>query len=259
MAAKRDGGEILVGLDIGTTKVAAVVGELTDNGIEVIGVGQQLCKGSRKGLALNIEQTAASIKETIHEAEQMAGCQIGSVHVGISGPHVQGIDMSGLVAVKGGEVTNDDVERVKERYKQHQWANHDAMMRAFPGVPAMLDAVAARGARMAVVTSKLEPSARRSLDFLGLSHHFEAVVGLEATERHKPDPQPLLLAASNGGLDLARTVYVGDSIHDMAAGRAAGMKTIAALWGPSEREELARAGADELAVHPADLLTIIGA
>jgi cell division protein FtsA len=114
MAAKRDGGEILVGLDIGTTKVAAVVGEVTDNGIEVIGVGQQLCKGSRKGLALNIEQTAASIKETIHEAEQMAGCQIGSVHVGISGPHVQGIDMSGLVAVKGGEVANEDVERVKE-------------------------------------------------------------------------------------------------------------------------------------------------
>jgi cell division protein FtsA len=114
MVAKREGGEILVGLDIGTTKVAAVVGEVGDDGIEVIGVGQQVCKGTRKGLALNIEQTAASIRETIHEAEQMAGCRIGAVHVGISGPHVQGIDMSGLVAVKGGEVAEEDVERVKE-------------------------------------------------------------------------------------------------------------------------------------------------
>ena len=74
-----------------------------------------------------------------------------------------------------------DVERVKERYKEHQWAHHDAMVRAFPGVPELLDALTARGVRMAVVTSKLEPSARRSLDFLGLSRHFELVVGLEAT------------------------------------------------------------------------------
>ena len=114
MAAKRDGGEILVGLDVGTTKVAAVVGEVTDDGVEVIGVGQQLCKGARRGLALNIEQTAASIRETIREAEQMAGCQINVVHVGISGPHIQGLDMSGLVAVKGGEITAEDVDRVKE-------------------------------------------------------------------------------------------------------------------------------------------------
>jgi len=114
MAVKREAGEILVGLDIGTTKVAAVVAEVGENGVEVIGVGQQLCKGSRKGMALNIEQTAVSIREAVHEAEQMAGCRINAVHVGISGPHVQGMDMSGLVAVKGGEVTAEDVERVKE-------------------------------------------------------------------------------------------------------------------------------------------------
>jgi cell division protein FtsA len=132
MAVKREGGEILVGLDIGTTKVAAVVGEVTDQGVEVIGIGQQLCRGSRKGLALNIEQTAASIKETIREAEQMAGCQIGSVHVGISGPHVQGLDMSGLVAVKGGEVTAEDVDRVKENARAFKLPQDREILHVLP-------------------------------------------------------------------------------------------------------------------------------
>jgi cell division protein FtsA len=114
MAAKRDAGEILVGLDIGTTKVAAVVGEVTAEGVEVIGVGQQLSRGFRKGLALNIEQTAAAIKQTVAEAAQMAGCQIGVVHVGLSGQHLEGRDSSGLVAVKNGEVGAEDVSRVLE-------------------------------------------------------------------------------------------------------------------------------------------------
>jgi pyrophosphatase PpaX len=150
-----------------------------------------------------------------------------------------------------------DVERVKERYKQHQWANHDAMVRAFPGVPAMLDAVAARGARMAVVTSKLEPSARRSLDFLGLSHHFEAVVGLEATERHKPDPAPVLHAVGRLGARPDEAAFVGDSPHDVIAGNAAGVATVATLWGPFGREELARARPKAWADRPEDVLPVL--
>lgn len=114
MAAKRDGGEILVGLDIGTTKVAAVVGEVTEHGVEVIGVGQQLCKGFRRGTVINIEQTAQSIRGAIAEAAQMAGCEIGVVHVGISGQHIEALDSTGLITVKGGEVSADDVARVLE-------------------------------------------------------------------------------------------------------------------------------------------------
>jgi len=150
-----------------------------------------------------------------------------------------------------------DVERVKERYKQHQWANHDAMVRAFPGVPEMLDALGARGARMAVVTSKLEPSARRSLDFLGLADHFECVVGLEATEKHKPDPAPVRYALERLGARPEEAAFVGDSPHDVIAGNAAGVATVATLWGPFSREELARAGPRGWAERPGDVMGVL--
>jgi pyrophosphatase PpaX len=150
-----------------------------------------------------------------------------------------------------------DVERVKERYKEHQWANHDAMVRAFPGVPEMLDALGARGARMAVVTSKLEPSARRSLDFLGLADHFECVVGLEATEKHKPDPAPVRYALERLGARPEEAAFVGDSPHDVIAGNAAGVATVATLWGPFSREELARAGPRGWAERPGDVMGVL--
>ena len=150
-----------------------------------------------------------------------------------------------------------DVERVKERYKEHQWANHDAMVHAFPGVPALLDSLSGRGVRMAVVTSKLEPSARRSLDFLGLSRHFELVVGLEATEKHKPDPAPVRYAVERLGARPDEAAFVGDSPHDVLAGNAAGVATVAALWGPFGREELARARPRAWAERPEDVLWIL--
>jgi pyrophosphatase PpaX len=150
-----------------------------------------------------------------------------------------------------------DVERLKERYKVHQWAHHDAMVRAFPGVPELLDALAARGVRMAVVTSKLEPSARRSLDFLGLTRHFELVVGLEATVRHKPDPAPVLHAIGRLGARPEEAAFVGDSPHDVVAGNAAGVATVAALWGPFSREELERVRPRAWAGAPGDVLGVL--
>jgi cell division protein FtsA len=98
----------------------------------VIGVGQQLCTGFRKGLALNIEQTAASIRAAVHEAHEMSGCQIASVHVGISGQHVQGMDASGLVAVKGSEVSPDDVERVKTSARAINLPRERAILHVLP-------------------------------------------------------------------------------------------------------------------------------
>ncbi|MDI7267670.1 MAG: cell division protein FtsA [Myxococcota bacterium] len=132
MAARRDGGEILVGLDIGTTKVAAVVGEVTERGIDVIGVGQQMCKGFRRGTVINIDQTAASIRAAVAEAAQMSGCEIGVVHVGISGQHVQALDSTGLVAVKGGEVTPDDVARVLENARAQNLPRDREILHAVP-------------------------------------------------------------------------------------------------------------------------------
>ena len=150
-----------------------------------------------------------------------------------------------------------DVALLRERYKEHQWAHHDSMVRAFPGVPEVLDALAARGVRMAVVTSKLESSARRSLEFLGLVRYFEAVVGLESTVRHKPDPEPVRHALDRLEAVADGAAFVGDSPHDVVAGNAAGVATVAALWGPFTRDELAPAHPRAWAARVSDLLPVL--
>jgi len=108
--AKRE--ELIVGLDIGTTKIAAVVGELTDDGLNVIGVGTHPSSGLKKGVVVNIDSTVASIKHAIEEAEHMAGVEISSVYVGIAGAHIKGLNSHGVVAVKGKEVRELDVQEV---------------------------------------------------------------------------------------------------------------------------------------------------
>jgi pyrophosphatase PpaX len=107
-----------------------------------------------------------------------------------------------------------------------------------------------------VVTSKVEWAAKLTYERYGLQEFLSVFVFHDDTERHKPDPEPLTFAAMKGGLVPAHTAYVGDSVHDMAAGRAAGMRAVGALWGPSEPGELERAGANVLAASPLDLLAI---
>ncbi len=103
---------IVVGLDIGTTKICAVVGELVDNAINIIGIGTHPSIGLRKGVVVNIESTVDSIKKAVEEAELMAGCEISSVYAGIAGGHITGFNSRGIVAIKGPEVTKLDVEHV---------------------------------------------------------------------------------------------------------------------------------------------------
>ncbi len=105
---------IVVGLDIGTTKICAVVGELVDNAINIIGIGTHPSIGLRKGVVVNIESTVDSIKKAVEEAELMAGCEISSVYAGIAGGHITGFNSRGIVAIKGPEVTQQDVEHVIE-------------------------------------------------------------------------------------------------------------------------------------------------
>ena len=150
-----------------------------------------------------------------------------------------------------------DVALLKERYKEHQSSHHDAMMRAFPGVPGLLEALASRGTAMAVVTSKLESSATKSLSFLGLAGYFRAVVGLEATRRHKPDPEPVRHALAALGAAAGEAAFVGDSPHDVAAGNAAGVTTVAGLWGPFSREQFAATPPSAFADAVADVLPLL--
>lgn len=105
-------GEILVGLDLGTTKVACIIGEVTDAGIDIIGIGSQPSKGLRKGVVINIDATIDSIRRAVEEAELMAGCEVHHVHAGIAGGHVKGFNSRGIVAVQDEEVGRDDLGRV---------------------------------------------------------------------------------------------------------------------------------------------------
>lgn len=107
-----NGGEIVVGLDIGTTKICAVVGEVTGTGVDIVGLGTHPSEGLRKGVVVNIETTVGSIKSAVEEAELMAGCEIASVTTGIAGGHIMGFNSHGVIAIKGREVTRRDVERV---------------------------------------------------------------------------------------------------------------------------------------------------
>jgi len=113
MSAQRD--RTVVGLDIGTTKVCAIIGEVNEQGIiEIIGVGQAPSNGLHKGVVINLESTVKSITKAIEEAEMMSGTEVSSVYVGIAGGHIKGINSRGVVAITrpDREITQSDVDRV---------------------------------------------------------------------------------------------------------------------------------------------------
>jgi len=115
MNSKRE--NLIVGLDIGTTKICAIVGAMTDEGLDVVGIGTSASRGLRKGVVINIESTVNAIRKAIQEAELMAGCEIKSVFAGIAGGHIKGINSQGVIAIKNREVTTEDVRRVIDAAK----------------------------------------------------------------------------------------------------------------------------------------------
>ena len=104
----------LVGLDVGTSRVTAVVGESMDDGtLDIVGIGTAESRGIKRGVVVNVDAAVDSIKKTIEEAELMAGVEIDSVHLALSGPHIKGFNSRGVIAVAGKnrEITRDDVRR----------------------------------------------------------------------------------------------------------------------------------------------------
>ncbi len=136
----------------------------------------------------------------------------------------------------------EDVQTLKARYREFQFAHHDAMTTAYPGTVEAIRALHAAGHPLAVVTSKLEFGARKSLAWVGIEECFGAVVGMDATTKHKPGPEPVWYALERLGVPASRALFVGDSTHDMNSGRAAGVQTGAALWGPFHRAQLESTG-----------------
>lgn len=113
--ARKDDERLIVGLDIGTSKVLAIVGEVNPTGeVEIVGVGHHPSRGMKKGVVVNIESTVQSIQRAVEEAELMAGCQIHSVYAGIAGSHINSFNSHGIVAIKDKEVGAGDVDRVIE-------------------------------------------------------------------------------------------------------------------------------------------------
>jgi cell division protein FtsA len=124
---------LIVGLDIGTSKVLAIVGEVSPDGeIEIIGSGSHAAKGMRKGVVANIESTVTSIQRAVEEAELMTGCEIVSVYAGIAGAHISSFNSHGVVAVHDGEVTQSDVDRVIEAARAVAIPNDQKILHILP-------------------------------------------------------------------------------------------------------------------------------
>jgi len=149
-------------------------------------------------------------------------------------------------------------QELVDAYRARNRELHDLLIKYFEGTREMLEELAACGMRLAVVTSKLHAPALEGLASFDLEGFFELIIAKEDTDKHKPDPAPLLLAAERMGVAPEDCVYVGDSVYDMRAARAAGMVAIAALWGMYSREELLEAGCDFEAAAPCELPALIG-
>lgn len=178
------------------------------------------------------------------------------VHRGTVPP--DGLWLAGLgtpITVQFRHFTNDpaEIEAMVTTYRAHNHAHHDRLVREYPGVGEALTGLHGRGRRLAVVTSKLRETARRGLERCGLSRFFDVLVCADDVTKPKPDPEPVHRALECLGVGAERAVFVGDSSHDMKAGRAAGVRTAAALWGPFPREALAVHMPDFWLSRPADI------
>ncbi|MFY9609886.1 MAG: HAD hydrolase-like protein [Blastocatellia bacterium] len=148
------------------------------------------------------------------------------------------------------------VERLISEYRSFNLANHDGMTRKFPGARQAVAELKARGYLIGVVTSKGGELGRRGLELCSLNCLLDVAVFLEDTDHHKPRPEPILKALERLNVRPSLAAYVGDSRYDLIAGRAAGVRTVAAMWGPAPREKLEQQSPDFCAESISDLLEI---
>jgi len=150
----------------------------------------------------------------------------------------------------------DVVDRLLTEYRSFNADNHDGLARPFHGTAEVLSELRQRGYLIGIVTSKTRELALRGLRLCAIDGLFHSGVFLEDTEVHKPHPEPILAALKTLNTASSSAVYVGDSAHDIVAARAAGVRTVAALWGPAPRDELEREQPDFLAESITELLQI---
>lgn len=154
----------------------------------------------------------------------------------------------------------EEARAMEETYLDHNREKHDEMIRVFPGAREMVVALREAGFRLGIVTSKRRDNTLSGLAACGYAlDWFGSVVTASDLEEHKPHPAPVLRALEELEEEAGRTLFVGDSIHDLRAGRAAGTRTAAALWGPYDRRRLGPGEPDLWLERPADVLEAVGA
>ena len=153
--------------------------------------------------------------------------------------------------------TPEILEAMIATYREYNLKHHDRMVTIYPGVLEAIRDIKAAGIQTGLVTSKNRQGAVRGLTLVGLEALMDVMVCADEVTNHKPHAEPVEKAVALLGVDPAGTVYVGDSIHDMQSGRAAGVKTAAALWGPFGRRHLESASPDYWLETPADLVTLL--
>ena len=151
----------------------------------------------------------------------------------------------------------DEALAMLDTYRTHQAGLHDQLLSPFPGAVETVEELARRGYALGIVTSKHRRATLAGMDLCGITRHFQVVVTPEDVRNAKPHPEPVLAAVERLGLAPEEALFVGDSPHDLAAGRAAGTRTAAALWGPFPREALLAEQPDALLERQADVLSLL--
>lgn len=134
--------------------------------------------------------------------------------------------------------SDEEIETLAQRYRAYQREHHDRLTAAFPGVLETLDELEKRGHPMGIVTSKSNEMMDRGLEWVGIMRHMRTRIGMDNAKRHKPDPHPVQAALEELAYSPDEALFLGDSPHDIASGNAAGVISVAALWGPFTREQL---------------------
>lgn len=147
--------------------------------------------------------------------------------------------------------------RMLDTYRGYQDSIHDELLRPFPGAVETVAELERRGYRLAIVTSKHRRSAMRGMELCGLVSHFDVIVTPEDVTEPKPHPEPVLFALEKLGVTAEEAIFIGDSPHDVASGKAAGTRTAGVLWGPFPRAALENAGADALLSAQHDVLRLL--
>ena len=155
-------------------------------------------------------------------------------------------------------VDEEQVAAMRETYSRYYIDNHNASVRAFAGVLEALTTLKAQGIKLGIITSKKRVGALRAIRHCELEPLLDIIVGADDTHKNKPDPEPVQHALTQLSVEASETFFVGDSPHDMAAGKAAGVKIAAVMWGPFPRETLEPYGPDRWLETASGIVDLIG-